>query len=286
LLYAEQGLGDALQFCRYAQLVKNEGAHVMLEVPDALMGLLEQLPGVDRLIAQGKSLPSFDCQCPLMSLPLAFGTTMATIPFPGGYLRADETKVRHWRDKIGDSAGLKVGVAWNGGFRPDQPELWPTNARRNIPLDVFARAFSSVHAEFFSLQKGDPAESAIRGREPEYWPRGNFFNFANDLRDFSDTAALIANLDVVVTVDTAVAHLAAALGKPTWILNRFDSCWRWLLNRAHSPWYQSVKLYRQNDDCRWEPALEHLAADLSELGYSVALRQRLGAPHRPVNSSY
>ena len=265
LLHAEQGLGDAIQFCRYTQSVKNAGARVLLEVPGALMGLLAQLPGVDQLIERGTSLPSFDYHCPLMSLPLAFGTTVASIPAQGAYLHADAAKVRHWRDKIGGSGRLKVGVIWNGGFRPKQPELWSTNARRNIPLDVFARAFSAIEADFFSLQKGDPAESAIRGRELEYWPQGNFFNFATELNDFSDTAALIDTLDIIVSVDTATAHAAAALGKPTWILNRFDSCWRWLRDRDDSPWYPSVRLYRQQIDCQWEPVLQRVADDLSRL---------------------
>ena len=265
LLHAEQGLGDAIQFSRYARLVKDAGAHVLLEVPGALLGLMEQLPGVDQLIERGKDVPSFDYHCPLMTLPLAFGTTVETIPCSSPYLRAEAAKVRMWNDKIGDRGRLKVGVVWNGGFRPNQPGLWTTNERRNIPLDVFAESLRSVDVDFFSLQKGDPAESAIRGRELEYWPQGNFFNFAADLNDFSDTAALIENLDIVVSVDTATAHLAAALGKPTWILNRFDSCWRWLYDRDDSPWYPTVRLYRQQGEGQWGPILERLAGDVSLL---------------------
>jgi Glycosyltransferase family 9 (heptosyltransferase) len=122
-----------------------------------------------------------------------------------------------------------------------------------------------IDVDFFSLQKGDPAESEIRHREIEYWPRANFYNFSNDIKDFSDTAALIANLDLVVSVDTSTAHLAAALGKPTWILNRFDTCWRWLLDRDDTPWYPSVKLYRQDDRENWEPVLHRAAGDLTKL---------------------
>ena len=268
LLHAEQGLGDGIQFSRYAQWVKDAGAHVLLEVPGTLLGLFANLSGVDQMIEQGKPVPSFDYHCPLMSLPLAFGTTLATIPAPCAYLRADQAKVRHWQEKTGDRGRLKVGVVWNGGFRAKQPELWATNARRNIPLDVFAGALRSIDVDFFSLQKGDPAESAIHGRELEYWPQGNFFNFASELKDFSDTAALIENLDVVVSVDTATAHVAAALGKPTWILNRFDSCWRWLRDRDDSPWYPSVRLYRQCSACQWEPVLQRIADDLSALNPS------------------
>jgi hypothetical protein len=130
---------------------------------------------------------------------------------------------------------------------------------------LFARALRELDVDFFSLQKGDPAESEIRGRESDYWPRGNIHNFAVDLDDFSATAALIANLDLVVTVDTATAHLAAALDKPTWILNRFDTDWRWLLDRDDSPWYRSVKLYRQDESRAREPVLQRVAVDLAML---------------------
>ena len=266
LLHAEQGLGDSLQFCRYAKLVKDQGAHVVLEVPAALVSLLSSLSGVDQVIAFGEVLPDFDYHCPMMSLPLAFGTELASIPFPSSYLRAEEMKAGYWRNKMGHAGRLKVGVVWSGGFRANQPELWGVHQRRNITLDIFASALNTVNADFFSLQKGDPAESAIRGRELEYWPRGNLYNYVSELQDFSDTAALIENLDLVVSVDTSTAHLSAALGKPTWILNRFDTCWRWLLDRDDSPWYQSVKLYRQSEDRAWEPVLNRLADDLSLLG--------------------
>ena len=148
---------------------------------------------------------------------------------------------------------------------PNQPKQWGVNERRNIPLKLFAEGLSSLNINFFSLQKGDPAESEIRNCEKDYWPLGNFFNFADELKDFSDTAALIANMDVVVSVDTSTAHLSAALGKPTWILNRYDTCWRWLLGRDDSPWYESVKLYRQGEDRQWVPVLERVARDLLRL---------------------
>jgi len=263
LLHSEQGLGDTIQFCRYAALVAKAGAEVLLEVPRQLIGLLQSLAGASRIIAQGDPLPDFDYHCPLMSLPLAFKTVLDTIPDPTPYLHADPAQARAWQERIGQRKKLKVGVVWNGGFRPDRG--WDVNERRNIRLDMFARALNTIDADFFSLQKGDPAESEIRGREIEYWPRGNFHNFAAELKDFVDTAALIANLDLVVTVDTSTAHLAAALGKPTWILNRFDTDWRWLLDRDDSPWYRSVRLYRQDESQSWEPVLRRLAADLAKL---------------------
>ena len=166
-----------------------------------------------------------------------------------------------WRKRLGTKQRLRVGVVWNGGFRANQPALWAANKRRNVELTVFAKALAHLEVDFYSLQKGDPAESEIRGQELTYWPKGNFYNYADELKDFSDTAALIDNLDLVIAVDTSTAHLAAAMGKPTWILNRFDTCWRWMLNRSDSPWYDSVTLYRQDDSRQWPPILEKMAGE-------------------------
>ena len=198
----------------------------------------------------------------MMSLPLAFKTELHHIPFAQGYIQADPIKSQHWHERLGPRQRLRVGLVWNGGFRADQPDLWSTNARRNIELHQVAQALQDVSVDFYSLQKGDPAEAEILGREHEFWPQGNFHNHAAALKDFSDTAALIDNLDLVVSVDTSTAHLAAAMGKPTWILNRFDTCWRWLLERNDSPWYRAVKLYRQDSTRSWTPVLEQLKNEL------------------------
>jgi tetratricopeptide (TPR) repeat protein len=267
LLHAEQGLGDTIQFCRYTVLVKELGARILLEVPKSLMALFIDLAGVDELIETGKQLPDFDFHCPLLSLPLAFKTKLVTIPFPQQYLKANQNKINQWRKRI-NPGGLKVGLVWSGGFRAIETESSSIFERRNIPLKIFAQKLQSQNINFFSLQKGDPAESEIRGHEKTYWPQGNFFNYADELSDFSDTAALIANLDLIIAVDTSTAHLAGALGKPTWILNRFDSCWRWMLDRDDSPWYQSVKLYRQDEGRQWEPVLDRVVRDLTELNKS------------------
>ena len=262
LLYAEQGLGDVIQFCRYAKLVKNLGARVVMEVPASLLVLLEGLEGVDEWVMQGQPLPDIDYHCPLMSLPLAFKTELSTIPSATAYVHADPSKVKGWSNRLGGHKRLKVGVVWNGGYRPYMPNVWWVNQRRNITLDMFAAGLNALDVDFYSLQKGEPAESEIRGQEQHYWPQGNFYNFTDELNDFSDTAALIANLDLVISVDTSTAHLAAALGKPTWILTRFDTCWRWLLERDDSPWYASVKLYRQGKNRDWAATLARVAADL------------------------
>lgn len=265
LLYAEQGLGDTIQFFRYAKLLKQMGAGVLLVVPKALVNLLKDSEDVDVIIESGQTLPEFDYYSPLISLPRAFGTNLTSIPAANGYLQAERRKVLFWKERLGWRSRLKVGVVWSGGFHLQQNDRWATIERRNISLEVFAKGLENISADFYSLQKGDPAESEIRGKECEYWPNKNFHNYTDELNDFTDTAALIENLDVVLTVDTSTAHLAAAMGKPTWILNRYDTCWRWLLDRDDSPWYESVKLYRQSADRLWEPVLKHVANDLMSL---------------------
>ena len=265
LLHAEQGYGDDIQCCRYAKLVHDLGATVILEVPTLLVDLFKGLEGVTTVIAQGQPINHVDYQCPLMTLPLAFKTSLTSIPTQFPYLHADSTKSEHWKHKLQPFTQKKIGLVWNGGFRPNQPESWQLNAERNVALDEFAKHLSHPNFAFISLQKGDPAESEIRGQEDVYWPQGNFHNFANELHSFSDTAALISNLDLVISVDTSTAHLAAAMGKPVWILNRYDNCWRWLLDTEHSPWYPSVRLYRQGPERKWQPVLQQVASDLLNL---------------------
>ena len=261
LLHSEQGLGDTLQFCRYAKQVSALGAHVILEVPQALLKLLAHLEGVDTLLATGQALPAFDYHCPLLSLPLAFKTDLQSIPADIPYIEALAEKSTYWRNKLGPRHKPRVGLVWNGGFRAHQSEVWAINKRRNIELSLIAKLNLS-QVDFFSLQKGDPAESEVLRGQDELWPENNFFNYADELKDFSDTAGLIANLDLVISVDTSTAHLAGAMGKPVWILNRFDGCWRWLLDRNDSPWYPTAKLYRQDKVGDWVSVIERVAADL------------------------
>ena len=272
LLHAEEGIGDAVQFCRYAKTLHGLGAKVFLEVQRPLVGLLQGLEGVSGVIERGQARPAFDYHCPLLSLPWALRDTLTSIPYPTPYLHADEAKTRYWQTRIGSGRKLKVGIAWSGGLRPGKPEWRVVNERRNIPLGDFCRALNGVDAEFFSLQKGEEAEGELRLRQLEYWPRRNFHNFMDENRDFSDTAAIMANMDVIISVCTSTAHVAAALGKPTWVLLKFDADWRWLLDRDDSPWYQSVKLYRQSEDRRWEPVLRRVAADLARLADSSGTR--------------
>jgi hypothetical protein len=199
-----------------------------------------------------------------MSLPLAMKTTLSTIPATVPYLAASPDKISVWRDRLGPKRSTRIGLVWSGGFRPQRPELWEVNARRNVPLAKLA-ALKHPDIEFHSLQKGQPAESELAEALRSNWLGPSILNFTDQLESFADTAALIENLDLIIAVDTATAHLAGALGKPVWLLNRYDTCWRWLLERCDSPWYPTARLYRQAHPGDWDGVLERVRADLFEL---------------------
>jgi tetratricopeptide (TPR) repeat protein len=264
LIYSEQGLGDTLQFCRYVPMVVERGARVILEVQKPLERLLAGLAGVAELVPRGAAPPDFDCHCALLSLPLAFGTTASSIPRCVPYLSSEVDKTLYWRDRLRENRKFKVGLVWSGGFRPEQPEPWSVNNRRNIPLAKLA-PLKHPKIEFYSLQKGQPAESEPAALMAGHWDGPRLIDFTHELQDFSDTAALMANLDLLISVDTSTAHLAGALGKPVWILSRFDGCWRWLLDRTDTPWYPTARLYRQDRPGDWDGVVRRLGDDLHAL---------------------
>ncbi len=261
LLHGEQGLGDVLQFCRYADLVKAEGATVILLVERPLVRLLSTLKGADQVLAKGADPPDFDLQAPIMSLPCAFRTTLQTVPAEVPYLRAEPDKIAAWAQRLGPRTRMRVGLVWSGGFKSGGPDLSNFNRRRNVPLRMLA-PLAQAHVDFISLQKGEPAESDLAARLATGWDGPVMLNPTPDLHDFSDTAALVENLDLVITVDTSVAHLAGALGKPVWILNRFDSCWRWMRERTDSPWYPTARLFRQKTLGDWAPVMQDVTEAL------------------------
>lgn len=262
LLHAEQGLGDTLQFCRYVDQVSEMCANVFLLVQDPAIEICKTLPSRPTVISEIDALPNFDFHCPLMSLPLAFGTTAETIPANIPYLFSDPTKVAYWRARISGVPGLKIGLVWNGGFRRDQPKTWHANSRRNISLKKFESLPANDQINFFSLQKGEEAESELYESINSGWGGPQIFNYAKELHDYTDTAALIECLDLTISVDTSVAHLAGALGKPVWILNRYDSCWRWFVNRSDSPWYPSAKIFNQPTIGDWDSVIKKIGAEL------------------------
>jgi tetratricopeptide (TPR) repeat protein len=261
-IHREQGLGDTIQFCRYALLAQARGARVVMSAQGPLRRLLGTLGPDIEVIGSDEVPGDFDCHCPMMSLPLAFGTTLETIPHPTRYLAADPATVAAWRRRLALLPGLRVGLCWAGNPRPDQPSAHLIDRRRSTALAQYAPLAQVAGACFVSLQKGEPAAQAAGARLPLH-------DWTDALDDFADTAALIEALDLVITVDTSVAHLAGALGKPVWILNRFDSCWRWFLYRYDSPWYASARLFRQPAHGDWDSVIAAVAAALREAADSV-----------------
>jgi tetratricopeptide (TPR) repeat protein len=261
LLHAEQGFGDTLQFCRYVPEIA-AGRRVVLEVQPALLSLLARLPGIERIVARGEPLPPFDLHCPLLSLPRVLGTTVQTIPPRTRYLRADPLRVAAWSQCVRQLSGLRVGLAWAGN------ETMGADYRRSIALDRLSALADVPDVNFVSLQKG-PAANQLR-------PRGLVLHdWTELLTDFGETAALVEALDLVISVDTAVAHLAGALGRPVWLLNRFDRCWRWLLNRDDSPWYPTLRQFRQPQPGDWPSVLDAVRAELREYAAARAATSRL-----------
>jgi tetratricopeptide (TPR) repeat protein len=260
-LYGEQGWGDHIHFCRYVKLVSDKGAKVILEAPKPLFQLFKLLHGVSQLIEADQSIPPFDYHCPLMSLPRVFQTTLDNVPNEVPYLFAEPDKVQAWATKLGAKSKLRIGLAWSGGFLPNQPETRSTKERRNIPLARFA-PFKNLDATFYSLQKGEQAGSEFKELLSSGWNGPAIIDWTDEIHDFSDTAALIQNLDLVISVDTSTAHLAGAMAKPVWLLNRFDIEWRWLPN---SPWYPTARLFRQPAPGDWVGVINRLIPELEKL---------------------
>jgi hypothetical protein len=214
------------------------------------------------VVEKGASLPEFDLHCSLMSLPWAFRTTLATVPAGIPYLHADPDRACAWAERLGEWRRRRVGLVWSGGFRPDRPQLWAVNRRRNIALEQLA-PLAEADVDFYSLQKGEPAAGELAELQARGWSGPAMADFTADLHDFADTAALVENLDLVIAVDTSTAHLAGAMGKPVWLLNRFDSCWRWMTGRTDSPWYPTLRLFRQPVPGDWDTPLANVRTALA-----------------------
>jgi Flp pilus assembly protein TadD len=251
LLHCEQGFGDSLQFVRYVPMVKERGGKVLLICQPALFTLFKDVAGFDQLIPEGHAVPPHDCQAPLLSLPWLLKTTLTTVPNKIPYVAAPSDKIALWAERLRPYAGRKIGLLWAGSPRNNYPEAHAIDKRRSMRLEQFAPLATVPGVHFFSLQKGGPATQA---KTPP--PGMAFTDFMDHVEDFTDTAALIANLDLVIGVDTAVIHLAGALAKPVWALSRYDGCWRWLLNRGDSPWYPTMSLFRQPKPWDWESVIE------------------------------
>lgn len=252
LLYAEQGLGDSLQFLRYVPMVQAAGGLVLLDVPSALLRLAAELPGLTALTTTGEPLGPFEWHCPLMSLPLAFGTQVDSIPARAPYLKAPEEAMRAADKLAWPDRSLRVGLVWSGNPK------YSDDLIRSVPRHLIA-SFLEVHGVcFFSLQLGaaasqlDVSQTALSDLQPA-------------ITDMADTAALLRHLDLVITVDTSVAHLSGALGRPTWVLLPFVPDWRWLMGRNDSPWYPTARLFRQPRFGDWPSVLQQVRSELAAL---------------------
>jgi tetratricopeptide (TPR) repeat protein len=252
VLYAEQGLGDALQFVRYAPMVAAAGGRVILDLPINLRRLAASVPGISALVATGEPLPPFVCRCPLMSLPLAFGTTIETIPARVPYLFAPTEALATASALNWPTTGLRVGIAWTGN--PSHPK----NRARSVPLELLATLFDLDGVHFFSLQIGAP-EAELLGLKTRVVDLEPF------TRDMADTAAQMMQMDLILSIDTSMAHLAGALGRPLWVMLNKVPDWRWLLEREDCPWYPTARLIRQPRQGDWPAVIERVRKDLVEL---------------------
>ncbi len=256
LLIAEQGLGDTLQFVRYVPMVKSRGGRVILHGAQPLQEILRSVGGIDQFIV-GKQCPEhFDCYAPLLTLPAVLGTRLETIPNRVPYVFADEQRVVRWRQRIGGGPGLNVGIAWQGSSG------YPDDARRSIPLRHFLPLAES--ARLYSLQKNFGHEQLTAlGEQTSIVDLGPQLDEGTGA--FVDTAAVMMNLDLVITSDTSMAHLAGSLGVPVWVALHDVPNWRWLTERNDSPWYPTMRLFRQSRRGNWEDVFAQIAAELRTL---------------------
>ena len=243
-----------------------------MAVPRPLIRLLSGLQGIDAVFCPDDTTLPFDRHCAMLSLPLAMGTTLEKIPAAIPYLYADTAQAAAWRARLApaDHAGLRIGLAWQGAPRTDLAITAAVDRQRSLAPERLAPVLAVPGLQFFSLQKDGP-------RMPSGLP---LHDHMQEMRDFADTAALVANLDLVISVDSAIAHLAGALGRPVWLLDRFGHCWRWLAGRHDSPWYPAMRIYRQPAPGDWDSVIDEVSADLHQL--ADAWQTALAAAHSPA----
>ncbi len=265
LVWAEQGFGDAIHFSRYLNLVKARGGRILVEIGKPLLKLFQDSFGIDQVFPREQERPPFDFHIPFVNLPRVMGTDLDTIPGATPYLRADPSLIERWKQRLETFAGPKVGIVWAGN-----PEHHRDFAR-SIPFDVFRHALPNSGIDLFSLQVGPRAPDAHSVSALKIDGISELFT------DYADTAAAILNLDLCVTVDTSVAHLAGALARPVWVLIPFSPDCRWLLRREDTPWYPSMRLFRQERPGDWAPVLDRVRNELAKFAAadrSVLLPQR------------
>jgi len=255
LVVQEEGLGDTLQFLRYLPLLAQRGARVAVAVPPALTLLMRTIPGVAEVPDGDAPIPQHDFHCSFNGLPRAFETTLETIPREVPYLAADPVLAADWARRLPVAQAFRVGLVWAGQARPWLPGFTGLDQRRSVSLATLAPLGAVAGVQFVSLQKGAAAAEA---------QVFNMIDVMDDVLNFADTAAIVAHLDLVISVDTSVVHLAGAMGKPVFLLDRYDNCWRWLSGREDSPWYPSLRIFRQHCSGNWGPVIERVTSALSD----------------------
>jgi hypothetical protein len=257
LVVQQEGLGDTLQFMRYLPLLADRGARVVVAVPPALTRILRTIPGVAEAPDGEAPVPDYHFHCSFNALPRVFETTLETIPCAVPYLAADPAMVRHWAAKLlAPGNALRVGLCWAGQARPWLEGFVGLDQRRSTSLSTLAPLATVPGVQFVSLQKG-PASAEARGTGFA------LLDVMDTVGDFADTAGIVANLDLVISVDTSIVHLAGAMGKPVFLLDRYDNCWRWLRGREDSPWYPSLRIFRQPRSGEWGPVVTRVATALA-----------------------
>jgi Flp pilus assembly protein TadD len=252
LVMAEEGHGDAMHFMRYLPAVARRGGRIVVMVHRPLLGLTRRFVPEAEVLAFGAPKPSFDLWCPMMSLPRVFGTTLHTVPAEVPYLSVDPAVAERWRTRLADSRGLKVGLVWSGA------QGYLNNARRAIPAELLAPLLDLEGVSRFSLQVGERAADLAR------LPPG-IVDLSPELTDFSETAGALAGLDLLISTDTSVPHLAGALARPVWVMLAFMPDWRWLLDRDTSPWYPTMRLFRQKGRGAWDEVVQRIRVELQSV---------------------
>jgi tetratricopeptide (TPR) repeat protein len=258
LVHDEGGFGDTLQFARYVPMLAALGARVLLQVQPPLVRLIQRSMPEVAVFARGESLPMYDLHCPMLSLPHGFRTRLDTVPANLPYLHPDRVAAQYWRERLAEAKGglaLDVGLVWAGSSRPDMPDAFEMNLRRSLTLAQLAPLASVPKVRFVSLQLDAPPEPTPPGMA--------MLDPMAGMKDFDDTAALVANLDLVIAADTAVAHLAGGLGRPVWLLSRYDACWRWVAGRQDCPWYPALKFFRQPSPGDWASVIASVTKELA-----------------------
>lgn len=263
LLHHEQGFGDTVQFLRYAPLLQRQGGKVVLECQPALLSLAATCRGIDQLVASGDILPSFSMYAPLASLPRLFGTNLSNIPADTPYLEADPARLASWRARLARERRFKIGIVWQGSREHRR------DSARSVPLTAFAPLSQVPGVALFSLQVGTGSEQLVGAGLP-ITDLGSRF----DSSSFADLAAMLVNLDLLISVDSAPVHVAGALGIPVWVALQYLPDWRWLLDRSDSPWYPSMRLFRQEQPGNWRGVFERIAVELEKAVERISIRSR------------